>query len=115
MTGVLITNVRELNLSMKNTKNKFGTKPLKEVLKEVVAQRPLQKGVQNVRICNSWEEVMGAHIKQYTEQVRFSHNILYVSLHSAPLRTELSYQLELITERLNNHLGGSFIRKVVLN
>jgi hypothetical protein len=108
MAGVLITNVRELNLSMKNAKNKFGTKPLKEVLKEVVAQRPLQKGVQNVRICNSWEEVMGA-------QVRFSHNILYVSLRSAPLRTELSYQLELITERLNNHLGGSFIRKVVLN
>jgi hypothetical protein len=58
---------------------------------------------------------MGAHIKQYTEQVRFSHNILYVSLRSAPLRTELSYQLELIRERLNNHLGESFIRKVVLN
>ena len=115
MTGVLITNVRELNLSLKNAKNKFGTKPLKEVLKEVVDQRPLQKGVKNVRICNSWEEVMGAHIKQYTEQVRFSHNILYVSLRSAPLRMELSYQLELITERLNNHLGESFIRKVVLN
>ena len=100
---------------MKNAKNKFGTKPLKEVLKEVVAQRPLQKGVQNVRICNSWEEVMGTHIKQYTEQVRFSHNILYVSLRSAALKMELSYQLEMIKERLNTHLGEPFIRKVVLN
>lgn len=115
MTGLLITNVRELNLSMKNANNKFGTKPLKEVLKEVVAQRPLQKGVQNIRICNSWEEVMGTHIKQYTEQVRFSHKILYVSLRSAALRTELSYQLEMIKERLNDYLGEPFIRKVVLN
>ena len=100
---------------MKNAKNKFGTKPLKEVLKEVVAQKPLQKGVQNVRICNSWEEVMGTHIMQYTLQVRFSHNILYVSIHSAALKMELSYQLEMIKERLNNHLGETCIRKVVLN
>ena len=100
---------------MKDAKNKFETKPLKEVLKEVIAQKPLQKGMQNVRICNSWEEVMGTHIKQYTEQVRFSHNILYVSLQSAALKIELSYQLEMIKERLNNHLGEPFIRKVVLN
>ena len=100
---------------MTDSKNKFEARSLKEVLKEVVAQKPLKKGVQNVRICNSWSEVMGENIKQYTNQVRFSHNTLYVQLSSAPLKMELSYELELIKQRLNTHLKGAFIRKVVLS
>lgn len=99
---------------MSNSKNKFEAKTLKEVLKDIVAQKPLQKGVQNVRICNSWSEVMGENIKQYTDQVRFSHNTLYVQLRSAPLKMELSYELELIKQRLNTHLDGAFIQKIVL-
>ncbi len=39
--------------------NKFKIKSIKDVLKEVITQKPLIKGVQNVRICNSWAEVMG--------------------------------------------------------
>ncbi len=100
---------------MKDSKNKFEAKALKEVLKEVIAQKPLKKGVQNVRICNCWSEVMGKNINQYTDQVRFSHNTLYVKLSSAPLKMELSYELELIKQRLNTHLKGAFIQKVVLS
>ena len=73
------------------------------------------KGVQNVRICNSWAEVMGENIQKYTAQVRFSHNILYVNLKSAPLKMELKFNIEVIKERLNNHLGKEFIKKIILN
>lgn len=100
---------------MKSSKKKFEAKLLKDVLKDVVAQKPLQKGVWNVRICNSWGEVMGSNINQYTDLVRFSHNTLYVSIRSAPLKMELSYKLELIKDRLNTHLGDKLIQKVVLN
>ena len=95
--------------------NKFKIKSIKDVLKEVITQKPLIKGVQNVRICNSWGEVMGENIQKYTTQVRFSHNILYVSLKSAPLKMELKFNIEVIKERLNNHLGKEFIKKIVLN
>ncbi|OUW34939.1 MAG: hypothetical protein CBD39_01955 [Flavobacteriaceae bacterium TMED179] len=100
---------------MEKSKNRFEIKTLKEVLKDVVSQKPLKKGVENIRICNSWEEVMGENVKIYTSQVRFSHNILYVKLISAPLKMELKHKLELIKESLNLHLGGKFIKKVVLN
>ncbi len=100
---------------MEKSKNRFETKTLKEVLKDVISQKPLKKGVENIRICNSWEEVMGENIKTYTAQVRFSHNILYVNLISAPLKAELKYKLELIKDRLNIHLGGKFIKKVILS
>jgi len=99
---------------MKQSKNKFEARSLKDILKEVVDQKPLQKGVQKVRICNSWGEVMGKNILNYTDDVRFSHNILYVSIRSAPLKMELSYKLNLIKNRINSHLGSEFINKVVL-
>jgi hypothetical protein len=100
---------------MKRSENKFEAKLLKEVLKDIITQKPLRKGVQNIRVCNSWRIVMGENIEQYTTRVRFSHNILYVSIKSAPLKMELKFLLLIIKDRLNNHLGGEFIQKVVLN
>jgi hypothetical protein len=99
---------------MSNPKNKFEPKPIKNVLQDIVGQKALKKGVQNVRICNAWGKVVGENIMQYTDQVRFSHNILYVSLHSAPLKMELSYGLETLTRQLNEHIGSEEIRKIVL-
>ena len=100
---------------MNRSENKFKAKSLKDVLKDIITQKPLKKGVQNIRICNSWRKVMGENIEKYTSQVRFSHNILYVNIKSAPLKMELKFQLEIIRDQLNSYLGGEFIRKVVLN
>ena len=100
---------------MKRSKNKFEVKSLKNVLKDLITQKPLKKGVQNIKICNSWGEVMGENIQKYTRQVRFSYNILYVNIKSAPLKMELKYELEVIKDRLNAHLGEEFIKKVILN
>ena len=102
-------------LLMNRSKNKLEARSLKDVLKDIITQKPLKKGVQNIRICNSWRKVMGENIEKYTTQVRFSHNILYVNIKSAPLKMELKFQLEIIRDRLNSHLGGEFIRKVILN
>ncbi len=36
---------------MNNSKNKFDPKPIKVVLDDIVGQKSLKKGVQNIRIC----------------------------------------------------------------
>ena len=99
---------------MSDSNNKFDPKPIKSVLDDIIAQKPLKKGMQQIRICNAWGEIMGENIIHYTEDVRFSHNNLYVTLRSAPLKMELSYGLDSIVKRINDHLGGSFIQKIVL-
>ena len=99
---------------MSDSNNKFDPKPIKSVLDDIIAQKPLKKGMQQIRICNAWGEIMGENIIQYTEDVRFSHNNLYVTLRSAPLKMELSYGLDSIVKRINDHLGGSFIQKIFL-
>ena len=57
---------------------------------------------------------MGNNILSYTDEVRFSQNTLYVTLRSAPLKMELSYGLETLVKRINDHLGGEFVQKITL-
>ena len=99
---------------MIDSKKDFDPKSIKNVLQDIVGQKSLKKGVQNIRICNAWGEIVGQNIIQYTDEVKFSHNILYVTLHSAPLKMELSYRLESLTNRLNEHIGATVIQKIVL-
>ena len=96
------------------SKKKFETLALKEILDKVVNQKQLKRGMQNIRVCNSWEEVMGKNIFSYTDQVRYSNKILYVKIKSAPLKMELKFNLDLIKNKLNKHLEKSLIKKVVV-
>ena len=99
---------------MSDSKEKYVPKIIKSILKDVIAQKPLKKGIQQIRICNAWGETMGNHILSYTDEVRFSHNTLYVTLRSAPLKIELSYRLDSLIKRINDHLGDEFIHKITL-
>ena len=99
---------------MSDSKEKYVPKLIKSVLKDVIAQKPLKKGIQQIRICNAWGETMGSHILSYTDEVRFSQNTLYVKLRSAPLKMELSYGLDTLVKRINDHLGGEFVQKITL-
>jgi hypothetical protein len=99
---------------MKSQKDKFEPKSLKHVLTDFISQKPLKKGVLQIRVCNAWPEVMGKHIASYTDEVRFSNSTLYVTLRSAPLKNELLYGLGDIVERINTHLGGVFVQKITL-
>ena len=99
---------------MRNSKEKYQPKQIESVLKDILAQKPLKKGIQKIRICNAWGETMGDHIASYTNEVRFSRKTLYVKLHSAPLKMELSFKLDSLVKRINDHLGGEFIKKINL-
>ena len=99
---------------MKKTRMDFQTNSLKNILKRFVSQKSLQKGMTNVRVCNAWKAVMGDNIAKYTTQIRFSRKTLFIGIKSAALRTELSYQSDIIIENLNKHLNGKYVKKIIL-
>lgn len=96
------------------TNNDFEPKSIKTVLQDLVSQKQLKRGIETLRICNAWGEIMGKNITNYTDEVRFSNHTLYVHLRSAALKMELSYRLETLVKRINEHLGGIFVKKIVL-
>lgn len=99
---------------MNQTKNNFEPKSIKNVLKDIVDQKQLKRGIETTRICNAWGEIMGENITKYTDEVRFSNQTLYIQLRSAPLKMELGYRTEALVKRINSHLGGAFVKKIAL-
>ena len=99
---------------MKNSNRNRDTKSLKNVLKSFVSQNSLRKGMTNVRVCNAWKDVMGDNVFKYTTQIRFSRKTLFVGIKSAALGMELSYKVDMIIEKMNTHLDGEYINKIII-
>ena len=68
----------------------------------------------NVRVCNAWKDVMGDNVFKYTTQIRFSRKTLFVGIKSAALGMELSYKVDIIIEKMNTHLDGEYINKIII-
>ena len=99
---------------MKNTNKSFDAKSLKNILKNFVSQRSLQKGMTNVRVCNAWKDVMGDNVFKYTTQIRFSRKTLFIGIKSAALGMELSYKTDIIIKKMNTHLNGDYVNKIII-
>ncbi|GAA0727340.1 DUF721 domain-containing protein [Aquimarina litoralis] len=87
---------------------------ISDVLKEFVSENRLQKGLDKVEVKDVWEQIMGPAITKYTREIRLDRETLYVELTSSVLREELSYGKEKIISNLNEALGRSLIKKLVL-
>ncbi|MDY8137661.1 DUF721 domain-containing protein [Aquimarina sp. 2201CG5-10] len=87
---------------------------LSDVLKDFVSDNNLQKGLDKVEVKDIWEQIMGPAITKYTQNIKLDRDTLYVQLTSSVLREELSYGKERIITNLNEGLGRSLIKKLIL-
>ena len=74
----------------------------------------LQGKMDEMKLINGWEKVMGAVIVKYTRKIHIENRILYVEITSAALREELSYGKSKMIKLLNEEAGGNVIDDVIL-
>ncbi|HLV46029.1 MAG TPA: DUF721 domain-containing protein [Flavobacterium sp.] len=84
-----------------------------EILGKFLKGYRLDKGIDAVEVKNIWYSEMGNGVKNYTQEVIFRKNTLFVTLTSAVLREELNYGKELIIQKLNEALGKELIQSIV--
>lgn len=87
---------------------------LKEAIEEMMRTYRLQGKMDEMKLINGWEKVMGAVIVKYTKKIHIENRVLYVELTSAALREELSYGKSKMMKLLNEEAGGNVIDDVVL-
>ncbi|MCX7547162.1 DUF721 domain-containing protein [Xanthomarina sp. F1114] len=85
-----------------------------DALKEFVETNKLEYGLDVVKVQDTWREMMGNGVNNYTTDIQLKNNTLYVQLSSSVLREELSYGKEKIISMLNESLGKDVITKLVL-
>ncbi len=87
---------------------------MSDALKEFVSTNKLQKGIDQLDVKTAWNGMMGKAIENYTTDVQLRNDVLYVSLSSSVLRDELSYGKEKIIKMLNEELGKTLIKTLIL-
>lgn len=74
---------------------------LKDALAAFLKDNNLESKLQETRVINAWEEVVGKLIARHTDQLQIKDRVLYVKVDSAALREELSYQRSKLVKDLN--------------
>ena len=92
--------------------NEFAS--IKDLMKDVIQENNLSKGMLKIKVEDTWKEIMGKGVSTYTNSVTLSGKTLVVRLNSSTLREELSYGKDKIIKMMNEGLGGNLISKIKL-
>ncbi|PCI11388.1 MAG: RNA-binding protein [Flavobacteriaceae bacterium] len=87
---------------------------IKDLMKTVIKENNLTKGMQKMDAREAWEKLMGAGVMSYTDTVQLQNTTLVVKLKSSVLREELSYGKEKIVAMINEELGQELVKKLML-
>ena len=88
---------------------------LKEVIDQLIDSYKIRGKMNEVKVKNIWEQLMGPAIANRTTSITIKDTSLYIKVSSAPLREELMFQREKIKELMNKELGNNYIAEVVLH
>jgi len=92
----------------------MGEYSLGDALKQFLKTSRLKGSMQALQIEEIWEQLMGKTIAKYTDKIHIHGNTLFISTTMAPLKQELLYQKETILKRVNEALGESVVKEVVI-
>ncbi|MCC8143622.1 MAG: DUF721 domain-containing protein [Tannerellaceae bacterium] len=67
-----------------------------------------------IRVKRAWGEVLGNMVLQYTRELYVKDRVLYVSLSSSVLRSELLLCRQRLVKSLNEHVGTQALTDIVL-
>lgn len=88
---------------------------LQEVIEELIQAYRLKDGLNEVRLREFWELLMGPVIASKTVTVNLNDKVLTIRLNSSVLRQELMYKREEIKKALNEALGMEVVKEIILS
>lgn len=95
--------------------NKNKVKKISSIIKEIINQDQLIKGINSVKVISSCKKIFGKNIINYIETMKFKNGDLYIKLKSAPLRNELNFKKEILLKNINKDLREKIVKKIIFN
>ncbi len=87
---------------------------MQDALQQFLKTSRLKNSIQALKIEDAWEQIMGKTIAKYTEKIQIIGSTLFITTTVAPLKHELMYQKPRIIERVNELMGETIIKEVVV-
>ena len=79
------------------------TENIGDVLRRFLREEGLETPLNEKRLLDAWNDVLGPFITSYTKDLFIKNQVLYVHLTSAPLRQELMMRRQKLVDELNRH------------
>ena len=90
------------------------TQLISAILKEFIKEEQLEDGLNRVRLFNVWNLIVGEVGARATTNKFFKDGILYCTVNSSIIRTQLYYRKEDIVAQMNKMLNGDIVKKLIL-
>ena len=87
--------------------------PIGKLIQKYLRQESLESPLNEQRLLDSWETVLGPPIMASTRDLYIRNQVLYVHLTSAALRQELMMGRELLVRNLNQKVGATVITNII--
>lgn len=84
-----------------------------KLIQQFLRQESLESPLNEQRLLDSWEPVVGATINSYTRDLYIRNQVLYVHVTSAALRQELMMGRDLLVRNLNKRVGATVITNII--
>ncbi len=84
-----------------------------EAIRKFLREERLESPLNEQRLIDAWNVVLGPSIASYTDGLFIRNQILYVHLTSAALRQELMMGRELLVNNLNRYVGAQVITNII--
>ena len=83
-----------------------------DLIRQFLRQQGLETPLNEYRLIQGWEHVMGPVIVRYTKNLTIRNQTLHVQLTSPVIRQELMMQRRELTARLNAYVGAQVIADI---
>lgn len=87
-------------------------KSINDILQQFLRKEGLETPLQQKRLIDAWDSVVGLMVARYTQEKFIKNQILFVKITNPALRQDLSMMRQQLTRRLNEVVGSSVISDV---
>jgi aromatic ring hydroxylase len=90
------------------------TQLIKAIIEEFIKEERLEEGLNRTRLFKAWDLVVGEVGARATTNKYFKDGVLYCTINSSMLRTQMYYRKEDIISHMNKMLNGPIVTKLIL-
>ncbi len=89
------------------------TQSIGEILQEVTKDKNIGSKLDEMKLIEAWPVVVGEALNSYTTHLSIYNKVLFVSLTSAVLRSELMMHKTQLIYKLNKEVGRIVINNII--
>ena len=89
------------------------TESLTDILNDCLRQNGLETPLNQYRLIESWNTVVGKTIARYTGDLFIKNQTLYVKVKSSTLKSDLMMGRSSLVHQLNEHVGAYVISDII--